>query len=247
MSAPLARFLRVAVYTLAAFVGGSLVTGGLEGTDFRTNFDYGLKTGIPAAVILGAVFAVVEARKHRRSFTPAAVDRSPAAAAGRTEGGEEVSKATFAAGCFWGVEAVFRQLDGVIDTTVGYTGGTAENPSYRQVCSHTTGHAEAVEVEYDPDVISYDRLLEVFWAVHDPTSLNRQGLDVGDQYRSAIFHHDEDQRAAAVAAKDALEQSGRYRRPIVTQIVPAARFWPAEDYHQRYLEKNGHRLPKVPV
>ncbi len=158
-----------------------------------------------------------------------------------------MSKATFGAGCFWGVEAVFRQLDGVTDTTVGYAGGTVDNPSYRQVCSHRTGHAEVVEVEYDPERISYERLLEVFWAIHDPTSLNRQGLDVGDQYRSVIFVHDDDQKAAAVAAKDELERSGRYRRPIVTQIEPAPTFWPAEDYHQRYLEKNGHRLPKVPV
>ncbi len=158
-----------------------------------------------------------------------------------------MSKATFGAGCFWGVEAVFRQLDGVTDTTVGYAGGTVDNPSYRQVCSHRTGHAEVVEVEYDPERISYPRLLEVFWAIHDPTSLNRQGLDVGDQYRSVIFVHDDDQKVAAVATKDELERSGRFRRPIVTQIEPAPRFWPAEDYHQRYLEKNGHRLPQVPV
>jgi peptide-methionine (S)-S-oxide reductase len=156
-------------------------------------------------------------------------------------------KATFGAGCFWGVEAVFRQLDGVTDTAVGYAGGQTENPSYRDVCSHKTGHAEVVEVTYDPDRISYERLLEVFFAIHDPTSLNRQGFDVGDQYRSAVFFHDDDQREAAVAAKDGLEQSRRLRRPVVTQIVPAPQFWPAEDYHQRYFEKNGHRPPKVPV
>ncbi len=158
-----------------------------------------------------------------------------------------MSKATFGAGCFWGVEAVFRQLDGVTDVTVGYAGGTVDNPSYRQVCSHRTGHAEVVEVEYDPDRISYQRLLDVFWAIHDPTSLNRQGFDVGDQYRSVIFVHDDEQKAAAVAAKEERDRSGRFGRPVVTQIEAAPRFWPAEEYHQQYLEKNGHRLPTVPV
>lgn len=148
-------------------------------------------------------------------------------------------KATFGAGCFWGVEATFRNVEGVTDTAVGYMGGHTDNPSYKDVCSGKTGHAEVVQVEYDPAVVSYDQLLEVFWEVHDPTQLNRQGPDVGSQYRSVIFYHDEAQREAAERAKADLEQSGRFRRSIVTAIEPAATFWQAEDYHQRYLEKRG--------
>jgi peptide-methionine (S)-S-oxide reductase len=146
-------------------------------------------------------------------------------------------KATFGAGCFWGVEAAFRQIQGVIATRVGYSGGGLDHPTYEDVCSHTTGHAEVVEVTYDPDQVSYDELLEVFWRKHDPTQLNRQGWDIGDNYRSVIFFHDEEQRAAAVRSKEA-EQANR-RKPIVTQIEPAQTFWEAEDYHQQYLEKRG--------
>jgi peptide-methionine (S)-S-oxide reductase len=150
-----------------------------------------------------------------------------------------MKKATFAAGCFWGVEETFRATPGVIDTAVGYTGGRAPNPSYEAVCTDTTGHAEAVEVAYDPDKVSYDDLLEVFWANHDPTTLNRQGPDVGTQYRSAIFYHDDEQRASAEASKRRIQESGRFRRPIVTEIMPASTFYRAEDYHQRYLAKRG--------
>jgi peptide-methionine (S)-S-oxide reductase len=146
-------------------------------------------------------------------------------------------KATFGAGCFWGVEAAFRQLEGVSATAAGYEGGTLDNPTYEDVCSHTTGHAEVVEVTYDPERVSYDDLLEVFWAKHDPTQLNRQGWDIGDQYRSVIFVHDEEQREAAARSK-ALEQT-RYAQPVVTQVEPARAFYPAEDYHQQYLEKRG--------
>lgn len=148
-------------------------------------------------------------------------------------------KATFAAGCFWGVEETFRSLPGVISTQVGYSGGTTDNPTYKEVCTDRTGHAEAVEVEYDPDKVSYDDLLKVFWENHDPTTLNRQGPDTGTQYRSVIFYHSPDQQAAAKASKDDLEKSGRYRRPIVTQIVPAVPFYRAEEYHQQYLAKRG--------
>ena len=148
-------------------------------------------------------------------------------------------KATFGAGCFWGVEAAFRQVPGVVDAAVGYAGGTTENPSYREVCSDRTGHAEVVEVEYDPARVSYDDLLTVFWENHDPTTLNRQGPDVGTQYRSVVFFHTPEQEEAARASKERLEKSGRFRRPIVTQIEPAAEFWRAEDYHQQYLEKRG--------
>ena len=146
-------------------------------------------------------------------------------------------KATFGAGCFWGVEAAFRQLDGVTATRVGYSGGHLDNPTYEDVCSHTTGHAEVVEVTYDPEAISYGDLLAVFWRKHDPTQLNRQGWDIGDQYRSVVFVHDEEQRAAAERSKE--NEQSAHRKPIVTQIEPAPTFYDAEDYHQQYLEKRG--------
>ena len=146
-------------------------------------------------------------------------------------------KATFGAGCFWGVEAAFRQLDGVTMTRVGYSGGHTQNPSYEDVCSHGTGHAEVVEVTYDDERLSYNDLLRVFWDKHDPTQLNRQGWDIGDQYRSAIFFHDEEQQETATSSKE--QQQGRYKRPVVTQIEPAQTFYEAEDYHQQYLEKRG--------
>ncbi len=156
-----------------------------------------------------------------------------------------MEKATFGAGCFWGVEAVFRQVEGVRATAVGYAGGTAENPTYKQVCTGTTGHAEVVQVEFDPGKVSYDRLLDVFWANHDPTTLNRQGPDVGTQYRSAIFTHSPEQEQAARASLEREQASGRYRRPIVTAIEPAGPFWRAEDYHQQYLEKRGLASCKI--
>jgi peptide-methionine (S)-S-oxide reductase len=148
-------------------------------------------------------------------------------------------KATFGAGCFWGVEGAFRQVKGVISTMVGYSGGTLKNPTYKDVCSGRTGHAEVVEVEYDPSQVSYEDLLNVFWENHDPTQMNRQGPDIGAQYRSAIFFHTPEQEAAAKASKEALDHSGQYKRPIVTEITPASEFYRAEDYHQQYLEKRG--------
>ncbi len=148
-------------------------------------------------------------------------------------------KATFAAGCFWGVEELFRNTPGVLSTQVGYTGGHTPNPTYQEVCTDRTGHAEAVEIEYDPERVSYEQLLEIFWANHDPTTLNRQGPDIGTKYRSAIFYHSPEQKAAAIASKQALEQSGRFRRPIVTEIVAAGPFYRAEEYHQQYLAKRG--------
>ena len=150
-----------------------------------------------------------------------------------------MAKAIFAAGCFWGVEEAFRQLKGVTSTTVGYTGGTMKDPSYKDVCTGTTAHAEAVEVEFDPKQISYDQLLNVFWQSHDPTTLNRQGPDYGTQYRSAIFYEDAEQEAAARRSKAELEKSGLFKRPIVTEIKPASEFYRAEDYHQQYFEKRG--------
>lgn len=154
-----------------------------------------------------------------------------------TEGPTEI--ATFAAGCFWGVEDVFRHLDGVIETAVGYTGGHLDEPTYRNVCSGRTGHAEAVEVEYDPEIIGYEKLLETFWNLHDPTQLNRQGPDRGSQYRSAIFTHGPEQERLAQESKLKLQASGTYRKDIVTEITPASNFWRAEEYHQQYVEKNG--------
>ncbi len=152
-----------------------------------------------------------------------------------------MAKATFAAGCFWGVEDAFRQVKGVTSTAVGYIGGRTKDPTYNQVCTDRTGHAEAVEVEFDPAQVSYRELLAVFFQSHDPTQLNRQGPDYGSQYRSAIFYHDPEQEAAGLEAKAALEKSGIFKKPIVTQIAPAPEFYRAEDYHQQYFEKQGIR------
>ena len=149
-------------------------------------------------------------------------------------------RATFAAGCFWGVEEAFRKVNGVRSTTVGYTGGTTRNPTYEEVCTDKTGHAEAVQMEYDPSVVSYEELLKVFWESHDPTTPNRQGPDFGSQYRSAIFYHDEKQKTAAMASRDKLQSSDRFnRKHIVTEIATAKEFYRAEDYHQQYLQKRG--------
>lgn len=150
-----------------------------------------------------------------------------------------MERATLAAGCFWGVEANFRKIKGVIATAVGYTGGNLENPTYHDVCTGSTGHAEAVDIFFDPGVISYAQLLEVFWTIHNPTTSNRQGLDVGTQYRSAIFYHNDEQKAIAIASKERAQKSGKFKQPIVTDIVPASTFYRAEDYHQQYFEKGG--------
>ena len=150
-----------------------------------------------------------------------------------------MDKATFGAGCFWGVEEAFRQVKGVASTAVGYMGGSLSNPTYEDVCTDRTGHAEVVQVEYDPAEVSYEQLLERFWQIHDPTTLNRQGPDFGTQYRSVVFYHTPEQRATAEARKQDLQQSGRFARQIVTEILPASTFWRAEEYHQRYLAKHG--------
>jgi peptide-methionine (S)-S-oxide reductase len=155
-------------------------------------------------------------------------------------------KATFAAGCFWGIEASFREVKGVINATVGYSGGRTATPTYEEVCTDRTGHAESVLVEFDPSVVSYDQLLESFWSMHNPTTKDRQGPDVGTQYRSAIFYHTPEQRDKAMASKAKQERSERYGgRPIVTEIVPASTFYPAEEYHQRYHEKHGLRSCRI--
>jgi peptide-methionine (S)-S-oxide reductase len=147
------------------------------------------------------------------------------------------SKATFGAGCFWGVEEKLRKLKGVISTTVGYSGGDFSNPSYINVCSGTTGHAEVVQIEFDPSIITYEELLETFWKIHNPTTLNRQGWDVGEQYRSVIFYHTPEQREKALESKKNLEESGSYKKPIVTEIKPVKEFYRAEEYHQKYIQK----------
>jgi peptide-methionine (S)-S-oxide reductase len=153
--------------------------------------------------------------------------------------------ATFAAGCFWGIETAFRRVPGVVSTAVGYVGGHLDSPTYQDVCSGETGHAEAVQIAFDPAKVSYDQLLDLFWEIHDPTTLNRQGPDIGSQYRSAIFFHGPDQETVARASKERQAASGRFRSPIVTEIVPAATFWRAEDYHQQYFEKRGHAAHRL--
>ncbi len=147
--------------------------------------------------------------------------------------------ATFGAGCFWGVEEAFRLLEGVVATAAGYAGGTTNDPTYKEVCSGRSGHAEVVRVEFDPARVTYEKLLELFWSIHDPTQLDRQGPDVGSQYRTVIFHHDDRQRDAATASREAVEKSGRFARPVVTRIEPASTFWRAEDYHQQYIARGG--------
>ncbi|NHJ19804.1 MAG: peptide-methionine (S)-S-oxide reductase [Candidatus Lokiarchaeota archaeon] len=149
-----------------------------------------------------------------------------------------MEEAIFGAGCFWGVEYKLGKVKGVLSTEVGYTGGTTKNPTYKDVCTNTTGHAEVVKVTFDPSIVSYEELLETFWDIHNPTTLNRQGWDIGTQYRSAVFYKDESQRLSAVKLKDTLDKSGKYSKPIVTEIVPFKEFYRAEEYHQKYHEKN---------
>jgi len=150
-----------------------------------------------------------------------------------------IEKATFAAGCFWGVESAFCQVEGVISTTVGYSGGHTKNPTYEEVCTDKTGHAESVLIEFNPELITYEKLLELFWSIHDPTTLNRQGPDIGSQYRSIVFYHSEEQKNMAINTKDKLEKSKRFSRKIVTEIIPSTVFYKAEEYHQKYFQKHG--------
>lgn len=152
---------------------------------------------------------------------------------------DKIEKATFAAGCFWGIESAFCQLKGVISTQVGYSGGFTENPTYEEVCRDKTGHAESVLVEFDPDIVSYDNLLDLFWKIHDPTTLNRQGADIGSQYRSIIFYHSDEQKNKAFYSKEELERSDKFSEKIVTEIIPQSKFYRAEEYHQKYFQKHG--------
>jgi peptide-methionine (S)-S-oxide reductase len=171
--------------------------------------------------------------------SPAEQDKAAVQADTKADAAQKREVAMFGAGCFWGVEATFRKVPGVLDTAVGYSGGHTKNPTYKQVCTDKTGHAEVIRIEFDPAKISYKQLLEVFWANHDPTTVNRQGPDVGTQYRSVVFFFSPEQEAAAKTVKAELTRAKRFGRPIVTQIVPAGEFWRAEEYHQRYLEKKG--------
>lgn len=204
---------------------------------------------IPPALLLGiSLFCVAcaEVAGSAEGVDDARTEKASEATVA-TEGDErEMERATFAAGCFWGVESAFRQVPGVKDVTVGYTGGRTTDPTYRQVCSGETGHAEAVEIVYDPTEVTFDTLLDVFWRIHDPTQINRQGPDVGEQYRSAVFYHTPEQKQKAEASKKALNRSGMLRRPIATKIEEARPFYRAEEYHQRYLEKNGLAACHVP-
>jgi len=158
---------------------------------------------------------------------------------------DAIQVATFGAGCFWGVEAAFRKVDGVVSASVGYMGGTLENPTYRDVCTGRTGHAEVVQVSYDPSRVSYQDLLQVFWEIHDPTTMNRQGPDRGTQYRSVIFYHTAEQELAARSSKEQIEKTGKFKKEIVTQIAPAGTFWKAEEYHQQYFEKTGRSSCRI--
>jgi peptide-methionine (S)-S-oxide reductase len=166
---------------------------------------------------------------------------APATAVPATKESAKVKteKATFGAGCFWGVEAEFARVPGVVSTAVGYCGGKTKNPTYKEVCTDETGHAEVIEIDFDPTKVSYEQLVDIFWELHDPTTLNRQGPDVGTQYRSVIFFHAPEQERIAKASKEKLDKSGVFRGPIVTQIVPAQPFYRAEEYHQKYFEKKG--------
>ncbi len=198
------------------------------------------------AVLAGAMVARQTQLQSGQPSVEAGIAQADEAAtrSGRNHGpGKELKTrletAIFGAGCFWGVEAAFRQLKGVRDAACGYSGGTVENPTYEQVCSDATGHAEVVEVRFDPAVVTYDELLNAFWKMHDPTQVNRQGPDYGSQYRSVIFYKSEAQKKAAEDSRSELERSGRLRQPVATQIQPAGKFWRAEEYHQRYYEKHG--------
>lgn len=195
-----------------------------------------IKSLLAAIVIVSAAVGCTAKTQTRNSMSAAFPKIS-----------ETIDTATFGTGCFWCTEAIFEQLDGVVKVTSGYSGGQVDNPTYKQVCTGETGHAECVQIQYEPDKISYDELLEVFWQVHDPTTLNRQGADVGTQYRSAIFYHTPEQKEKAEHYKAELDKSGAFKNPIVTEIAPATTFYTAEDYHQEYYENNKNSNPYCAV
>lgn len=199
-----------------------------------TRWILGAATPILAIGVIATIFFSSNWKEKTMASNVPATNTS-----GKVDAETKLETATFGAGCFWGVEAAFRQIKGVKSTAVGYLGGTMENPSYKDVCTGRTGHAEVVQVEFDPSQVTYEELLEVFWSNHNPTTLNRQGPDYGTQYRSAIFYHSPQQKTAAEATKEKHSASKRFRDPIVTEITPASEFYIAEDYHQQYLEKRG--------
>jgi peptide-methionine (S)-S-oxide reductase len=212
-----------------------------------------MKNGVPLGITVIALVALISLGNG--VWAGKTVDTRPATEPAKTPYGEQAAQgdenmqesvALFGAGCFWGVEAAFRKMEGVTATAVGYAGGKTENPTYREVCSDRTGHAEVVQVKFDPEKVSYEKLLDAFWKLHDPTQVNRQGPDVGSQYRSVVFYHDEDQKKAAEESKKALEESGAHSKPIATQIEPAPEFYMAEEYHQQYLEKKGLASCHIP-
>jgi peptide-methionine (S)-S-oxide reductase len=198
-----------------------------------------IKTGLNVLFLMSLVACTSENKYN--SMSSSLVDPSNAVVS------EKIDTATFGTGCFWCTEAVFEQLNGVVKVTSGYSGGNVPNPSYKQVCTGETGHAECVQILYEPDKISFDELLEVFWQVHDPTSLNQQGADIGTQYRSAIFYHDAAQKEKAEKYKRELNDSGAFSKPVVTEISPAQKFYPAEDYHQEYYANNKNTNPYCAV
>jgi peptide-methionine (S)-S-oxide reductase len=198
-----------------------------------------IKTGLNVLFLMSLVACTSENKYN--SMSSSLVDPSNAVVS------EKIDTATFGTGCFWCTEAVFEQLNGVVKVTSGYSGGNVPNPSYKQVCTGETGHAECVQILYEPDKISFDELLEVFWQVHDPTTLNQQGADVGTQYRSAIFYHDAAQKEKAEKYKRELNDSGAFSKPVVTEISPAQKFYPAEDYHQEYYANNKNTNPYCAV
>jgi peptide-methionine (S)-S-oxide reductase len=195
--------------------------------------------GASAIVLGGLIMGGCSAQEEVGSMHKTSRPRTIASTIGKESESGKTQTAMFGAGCFWGVEATFRGVEGVLSTTVGYSGGTFKNPTYADLCSGRTGHAEVVQVVYDPKKVSYEKLLNVFWDCHDPTAPNRQGPDVGYQYRSVIFFYTPEQGTAATASKERLQHSGKFKRKIVTQILPAGEFYKAEDYHQQYLEKRG--------
>lgn len=212
-----------------------------------------MKNGVTLGIAVIALVALISVGNG--VWAGKGLDTRPADEPAKTPYGEQAAQgdedmqesvALFGAGCFWGVEAAFRKMEGVTATAVGYAGGTKEEPTYREVCSDRTGHAEVVQVKFDPEKISYGKLLDAFWKLHDPTQVNRQGPDVGSQYRSVIFYHNEDQKQAAEESKKALEESGTYAKPIATHIEPAPEFYMAEEYHQQYLEKKGLASCHIP-
>jgi len=205
----------------------------------KSFYNLNLKIGFLTAALLAALIVSCSEKPERPNMTNSQKQNQGQTDSQKNTQSQKTAKATFAAGCFWGVEHAFRQIEGIVSTSVGYTGGNSENPTYEEVCSGRTGHAEAILVEYNPDLVSYEVLIDVFWTCHDPTAPDRQNAGVGYQYRSAVFYHTPQQKTVAENSKQKLQQSGKYDRKIMTEITPVAVFYSAEEYHQQYLAKKG--------